>query len=167
MIKLHFSIILLFTLSIGYAQQLEWVKYIGNKYDGKKHLSDIAIDNNGNSYICGTFSETLDFDPGIGINEITSGKDSHYINKLDVDGNYVWTYIINPFPLNSPNVTAYISQLSLDKDNLYFSSSFDVNSTLHPSGIKTGHPIGEFDKYLITIKSEEEIVLTDKILLVH
>jgi len=55
----------------------------------------IASDAVGNSFITGGFQNTIDFDPGSGIFNLTAngGKDI-YILKLDADGNYSWAQAI-------------------------------------------------------------------------
>lgn len=51
----------------------------------------IALDEAGNVYTTGQFSDTSDFDPGMGISTLTSsGGSDVFISKLDVDGNFVW-----------------------------------------------------------------------------
>lgn len=51
----------------------------------------IEVDSAGNVYSTGEFSETVDFDPGPEIKNLTSiGSSAIYIQKLDTDGNYVW-----------------------------------------------------------------------------
>jgi len=52
----------------------------------------IAIDSEGCVYVTGAFCETVDFDPGEGVCEITS-NDEHdaYLSKFARKGNHVWT----------------------------------------------------------------------------
>jgi hypothetical protein len=49
----------------------------------------IVCDGAGNVYITGNFNGTVDFDPGPGVYNLTSGGDG-YILKLDSFGNFVW-----------------------------------------------------------------------------
>lgn len=69
---------------------LEWVKHIGggNWDEG----SSIAIDAEGNLYATGRFEGTADFDPGPGIENLTSSAGSLdiFVQKLDNDGNLLW-----------------------------------------------------------------------------
>lgn len=48
-----------------------------------------AVDSSGNIYTTGIFSETVDFDPGPGVFNLSGG--GGFISKLDVSGNFVWT----------------------------------------------------------------------------
>ena len=51
----------------------------------------IAVDSNKNVYSIGRFHGTVDFDPGLGIYNLTSvGVDDIFISKLDPSGNFLW-----------------------------------------------------------------------------
>jgi len=51
----------------------------------------VDVDNLGNSYVCGAFTGTVDFDPGPGVANLTSaGSDDIYMMKVDASGNFVW-----------------------------------------------------------------------------
>ena len=69
-----------------------WAKSIGG--DTSDAGNAIAIDAAGNVYTAGYFSGTVDFDPGSGIYNLTSGgaigSDDIFISKLDASGNFVW-----------------------------------------------------------------------------
>jgi len=67
-----------------------WAKKIGGSGADRGH--SVAIDNANNYvYIAGEFEGTTDFDPGVGINNLTAvgGQDS-FVTKLDIFGNFVW-----------------------------------------------------------------------------
>src|SRR5690606_34788005 len=66
-----------------------WAKQIGGS--GIDEARSIAIDGEGYIYVTGHFSETVDFNPGVGEYNITSnGNTDIFIEKLDLDGNFVW-----------------------------------------------------------------------------
>ena len=77
-------------LSVGlHAQSFEWAKSVGGTGDliGRS----IAVDALGNVYTTGPFLETVDFDPGAGVMNLTSqGHDDIFVKKLDSLGNLVW-----------------------------------------------------------------------------
>ncbi|HRE76146.1 MAG TPA: T9SS type A sorting domain-containing protein [Flavobacteriales bacterium] len=50
----------------------------------------ISTDANGDVYITGNFSGTVDFDPGVGTNSLTASSTDIFILKLDVNGNFNW-----------------------------------------------------------------------------
>src|SRR6185436_13185398 len=66
-----------------------WAKKIGGTYYDKVY--SIALDGSGNIYTTGQFYNTVDFDPGAGtFNLSTGGGYDIFISKLDVSGNFVW-----------------------------------------------------------------------------
>jgi hypothetical protein len=70
---------------------MTWIKAL----QGKKNLSGYAfsnaIDNSGNIYIAGIFTDTIDFDPGPASYTIASkGNFDLYIAKYDNSGNFLW-----------------------------------------------------------------------------
>lgn len=59
---------------------------------GTQSASEIAVDASGNVYAVGSFTGTVDFDPGAGVSSYTataSGQDL-FILKLDASGNFSW-----------------------------------------------------------------------------
>ena len=51
----------------------------------------IAIDSSGNIYTTGRFRDTVDFDPGAGVANLTSaGIDDVFVSKLNSSGNFAW-----------------------------------------------------------------------------
>ena len=51
----------------------------------------IAVDSLGNVYTTGSFSGTVDFNPGTGVENLTSaGGNDIFVSKLDSSGNFVW-----------------------------------------------------------------------------
>ena len=68
---------------------LIWAKSMGGNSNDIGH--SITIDKSGNIYTTGIFQGTVDFDPGPGINLITSaGAEDFFIHKLDANGNLIW-----------------------------------------------------------------------------
>ena len=55
----------------------------------------ITTDPSGNVYASGQFQRTIDFDPGVGVFNLTSvGQSDVYVTKFDATGNFVWAYKI-------------------------------------------------------------------------
>jgi hypothetical protein len=66
-----------------------WAKAMGGI--GEDAPNAIAVDGSGNVYTAGSFVGTADFDPGVGIFDLTStGGYTIFISKLDSSGNFVW-----------------------------------------------------------------------------
>lgn len=88
----YFIFCLLLVSLLGKAQKplLQWVKTMGGS--GVNSSSPfITLDNSNNIYSTGYFSGTVDFDPGIGVSNLSSaGGQDAYIVKLDASGNFIW-----------------------------------------------------------------------------
>jgi uncharacterized repeat protein (TIGR01451 family) len=54
------------------------------------YLHDLDIDHNDNVYVGGAFSSTVDFDPGVGTFNLTTGSNSAFIQKVDKDANFMF-----------------------------------------------------------------------------
>lgn len=78
-----------FVLKLDANGELIWVK----QFEGvnRSDAGSIAIDISENIYVIGTFAGTTDFDPGIGIYNLTSTDvQDVYITKLNSNGDYIW-----------------------------------------------------------------------------
>jgi len=65
-----------------------WAKAMGGT--GFDYGYGLALDGNGNVHVTGSFSNTVDFDPGSGTANLTSaGADDIFIAKYDASGNYI------------------------------------------------------------------------------
>jgi hypothetical protein len=68
---------------------LEWAKGIGGP--GQERGTGMVLDAAGNVYTTGFFTDTVDFDPGVGVYKLGAGPvGATFISKLDVNGNFVW-----------------------------------------------------------------------------
>ncbi|MCH2046759.1 MAG: T9SS type A sorting domain-containing protein [Saprospiraceae bacterium] len=90
--KQLFTFLLLFSITYTNAQSFEWAKSFGSQSVdyGYSTVTDI----NNNVYTTGFFRDTTDFDPGAGVDihiPVTPGADDIYVQKLDANGNYIWT----------------------------------------------------------------------------
>src|SRR5690606_19977175 len=65
---------------------------VGAYYGG---YNAMGIDAEGNSYIAGSFADTIDLDPGSGVaNRYTQGHGGGFIAKYDTSGSYIWGFSI-------------------------------------------------------------------------
>lgn len=86
--KLTFLAIILSCLL--HAQSLVWSK---QKFSGTGNctIMQITTDVSGNVYTTGSFNNTIDFDPGPGVFNLTTGTIANaFVCKLDANGNFVW-----------------------------------------------------------------------------
>ncbi|NBS32403.1 MAG: hypothetical protein EBS83_06255 [Planctomycetia bacterium] len=68
----------------------------GDGFGAAVTAGDVAFDSLGNEYMVGTFSGTVDFDPGVGVVNLTSsGARDAYVLKLDAAGTLAW---VRSFP---------------------------------------------------------------------
>ena len=109
-----------------------WAKSFGGrarslKGDFTDQVYSIAIDVTGSVYTTGYFSDTVDFDPGTGVANLTAvGDRDAFIQKLDSNGNFIWAksfggksmdvgFSINVDAANNIYTTGYFSE-SVDFD---------------------------------------------------
>jgi hypothetical protein len=79
----------IFILKLDSAGNFIWAKTMGSTNNDFGH--SIALDASANVYISGQFSLTVDFDPGVGVFNLTSaGGFDIFVCKLDSSGNFVW-----------------------------------------------------------------------------
>jgi hypothetical protein len=108
--------------AIAQNDTLRWARKIDNSMG---HA--ISIDKSGNVYSIGTFSGTVDFDPGPGIYNLTASLGGVYILKLDSSGNFVWAREISGTDFDRPQAIA------VDKwNNVYTLGTFQGTTDFDP-----------------------------------
>jgi len=109
--------IVLSTNSFG--QTFQWAKQIGGV--GWDKGTSIATDKNNNIYTVGLFIETVDFDPGPGVYNLTSVEEEDaFICKLDSAGNFIWAK-----QYGDSAAIGEMSSVGIDSlGNLYTTNSF-------------------------------------------
>ncbi|MEI9921894.1 MAG: gliding motility-associated C-terminal domain-containing protein [Bacteroidota bacterium] len=83
----------IFILKLEPDGDLTWAKQIGGS--GIDYAYDIASNTSGDIFIAGSFTETVDFDPGVGTSVATSlptTKRDGYLLRLNPDGTYKWAW---------------------------------------------------------------------------
>lgn len=80
----------IFILKLSAAGNFIWAKqFVGST--SPDNSKSISIDSSGNIYIAGDFQNTVDFDPGIGVYNLTSnGYTDAFVVKLNSAGNLIW-----------------------------------------------------------------------------
>ena len=107
-----------------------WAKQVG----GSRHdlAEAIKIDSAGSIYITGFFAGTVDFDPGVGVNNLTStgtySSSDVFILKLDENGNFLWAGKVGG---KSDDIT--FAELSIDiSNNIILTGNFRDTANFDP-----------------------------------
>ncbi len=120
-----------FILKLDALGNFMWVCQIGGitpDVYGYQTANGITIDSENNLLICGSFFETVDFDPGPGSQFATSnGYNDAYILKLTNAGEFVWVKTFGGLGINA----ALDIQLDAD-DNIYTSGGFFAQTDFDP-----------------------------------
>ncbi|MCB9336283.1 MAG: T9SS type A sorting domain-containing protein [Flavobacteriales bacterium] len=92
----------------------------------------VIFDENGNTIVVGEFRETVDFDPGPGVVNLTSGPNSYdsFIQQLDSNGNFLW--VGGWFEPNN-NRESFFSFSAGVNGNLYLVGAIADTVDLNPS----------------------------------
>jgi hypothetical protein len=154
-ISLTVSLLLLAVCTFSQNLTIDWaVKNSGlnTNQDGKA----IVVDLLGNVYITGTFVGSVDFDPGPGIQILSStgSSDNFYVQKLNPNGELLW---VKSFGNNSTSISASCEGWGIDLDgssNVYITGEFSdtvdfdpgINSFLLSSN-------GGFDVFILKLTS--------------
>ncbi len=137
---------------------LIWAKSFGDQYASTP--SDLAIDNNNNIYITGTFFNTLDFDPSANTAYLNSNGTGVYFAKYDANGNYIWAKQLS-------GVGQYGGASSLecsDNGNIFLSGYFGGTVDFNP-GSSTNHltAITSADRYFAKYDSNGNYIWANSI----
>jgi Beta-propeller repeat len=115
----------------------------------------VAVDIDNNIYIAGSFSATVDFDPRVGITNLTTSGNAAYLQKLDAYGYLLWAGQFG----NSGNQSAN----EIVADNLrniyvtgYFSGSQDFDP-FSPSSILQSVS-GSLDAFVVKLKDSHTYI---------
>lgn len=121
-----FTLCALLMSTFGITQNLDYVYQQGA--DASDITSVTTFDSEGNQYIAGNFSGTVDFDPGVDDFELTSnGGTDVFILKLDAAQNFVWAFSFGG--VNSDIVAA----IALDADdNIHLTGQFSGTVDFDP-----------------------------------
>lgn len=95
----------IFLLKLDSNGDFQWVYTAGST--SADYSNDLAIDNNGNAYLTGTFQNTVDFDPDLGTSDLTSqGATDGFVLKLDPNGAFTSVYHLGSTSDVTPNSIA-------------------------------------------------------------
>ncbi len=106
----------LFIRKMDENKNLTWAKQISSVGFGFFMSYYTYIDQSGNIYISGSFSGTIDFDPGSGTHNLSSsGFNNKFILKLNQDGDFQWAKLLE-VDLNRFQID--------DQNNIYIAGNF-------------------------------------------
>ena len=129
-----------------------------------KYLS-LATDPAGNIYMCGSFNDTIDTDPGPGVAYLLSpnGYDEGFVAKYSGTGNLVWSKALGENP-TIPNTQA--TSVGLDASgNVYVCGYFSNNCDFDPgSGTFTlGAAGGNIDIFSVKLSNSGNFIWAQNI----
>jgi hypothetical protein len=127
----------------------QWTKTMGDTL--LDYAKGIAVDDSGNVYTVGTFSGVVDFNPGAGVNNLSSpNSPSVFISKLDANGNFKWARKIGG------TLSVYGNDIALNSlGELYIVGSFSGTTDFNPSVIFINNVTssGNRDAYVLKLSS--------------
>jgi hypothetical protein len=115
-----------FILKLDESGNFVWAKSIGGT--SSDIAFTLAVDLSNNVIIGGHFYGTVDFDPGVGVNNITSsGPKNLFILKLDTNGDFVWAKnLVSSF-------SDFLLGVATDvNDNVFVTGEFYTSIDLDP-----------------------------------
>jgi hypothetical protein len=119
----------------------------GSSGDGGNSL---AIGDSGNVYVTGAFKFTVDFDPGVGVdNQEADGFGNAFLSKFDENGNFLWVRTWGGLSLDGGNSVAIDGS-----GNVYIAGSFWETADFDPgAGVENHISNGSYEVFLSKIDS--------------
>jgi len=133
-----------------------WAKSMGGAGSFFHFGWAITVDNEGGVYVTGAFEYIVDFDPGVGIFNLTSqgGRDI-FIVKLDSNGNFSWANSMGSSAL-SENGFSISSDVM---NNIYVSGNFENTVDFDPSnGVFNLTSLGGSDMFITKLDSAGNLI---------
>jgi hypothetical protein len=127
--KNYFFLTFLIFSNFLFSQTLNWVKTFGGS--GLDAARAMVVDNQGNVYTTGPFNDTVDFDPGIGVFNLTApiGSGGVFVQKLDANGNFIWAKSFTSSGYGNSSFDIVIDS----QDNLIITGYFSGTADFDPS----------------------------------
>ncbi len=143
----------IFIQKLDSAGNFLWAKSIGGGYFDAG--TSINTDDAGNIYIVGAFGQSVDFNPGNGVYNLTSvGNDDIFILKLNSAGNFVWAKSIGGSDFDTG------ISISIDKlGNIYVTGIYKDTADFDPgSGTFNLSSNGDEDIFMLKLDSAGNFV---------
>ncbi|MBD2705100.1 SBBP repeat-containing protein [Spirosoma sp. BT702] len=130
-----------------------WAKQMGST--GPDQGSSIKVDASGNVYTTGSFSGTVDFNPGSGTANLTAADVSDiFVSKLDASGNFVWAKAMG----GSGNDVG--NSIAVDgSGNVYTTGSFAGTADFDPgAGVYSLSTVGSADIFVSKLNASGNFI---------
>lgn len=90
--KITFLLMFLLLTKVGNAQTFKWAKQLSGTSSTATYSVDVKdiISRNGEVYVCGSFTGTVDFDMGTGVSNKTANGTDFFVARYDADGDLTW-----------------------------------------------------------------------------
>ncbi len=150
------SCLFCFEISNGQAPTFEWAKDIGNGGFklGVNSGKSVAMDASGNVYTTGYFNGTIDFDPGLGVFNLTATSEDGFVLKLDPAGNFLWAKQMLG-TMDGRGNSLLIDVL----DNVYITGYFTGIVDFDPGvGINSIASAGSYDMFILKLDSSGNFI---------
>lgn len=134
-----------YILKLDHSGSFVWVKTFAAN---RTLSSNLAIDQDDNVYISGTFGSIVDFDPGENVVSLTAQGDDIFLVKLDSEGNYQWVNQVG----GTSNDYAFSILTDLES-NVYITGYFQNTVDFDP-GENTFLLHGITDAYIQKVNSD-------------
>ena len=133
-----------FVLKLDPSGNFLWAKSWGGIF--QDFSWDLSVDDSSNILVIGTFSDTVDFDPGPGVlQKVSRGKRDIFVQKLDGSGNLKWSATMG----GPGNETGYTIETD-SMGNVYTTGGFEWFADFDPGpAIRNLYAIGTGDDVFI------------------
>jgi len=120
----------------------------------------VAVDGSGNVYVTGSFSETVDFDPGTGVFPLTpAGVNDGFVMKLDAAGGFLWAIHLGGTSFDSGRGVAVDGS-----GNVYVTGSFSETADFDPgTGVSELTSAGSADGFVVKLDATGEFLWADRL----
>lgn len=144
-----------FLLSLDANGDFRWVNQAIGFISPSLPSNQIAYSSDGHIYVTEKFSNTIDFDPGIGTYNMTASNSTEpYLQKLDLNGNFVWVKQFNGWGQGQSAVSIHSSE------NIFLTGSFSETIDLDPGGGVDSHiSSGLTDVFVVKLNSSGDYLL--------
>nr|WP_299202103.1 SBBP repeat-containing protein [uncultured Brumimicrobium sp.] len=150
----------IFVLKLDSNGEFVWVKQFGSSSNGYGSGYDITLDPNGNIFGTGRFAQTIDFDPGPGVYDLTSETNSYdaFMFKLTASGDFVWAKIFG-----GEEIITGTSIFCDNSGNLYTAGVFQNSGNFDQvNGGEILTSSGGYDLYILKLENPSASMTKNK-----